>query len=59
MDNRWMRHFVFNVKLPQEQPLEALQPMIAYLEKVPDLRWRMRQLYHDRREVTVWGWLPV
>lgn len=53
--NRWMRRFVVNLKLPQREPLTALHPVREYLAGVPDLQWRMRQLYHDRREVTVMG----
>ena len=53
--NGWMRRFVVNLKLPQREPLAALAPVREYLAGVPGLRWRMRQLYHDRREVTVMG----
>lgn len=49
------RRFVFNIKLPQQQPYPVLRPIEAYLRQVPGLRFQMRQLYHDRREVTVFG----
>jgi 23S rRNA (cytidine2498-2'-O)-methyltransferase len=55
MDGRWMRRFVINIKLPQERPYEVLQPVEEYLASVPRIRFRIRQLYHDRREVTVFG----
>lgn len=55
MDARWMRHFVINIKLPQQQPYEVLRPVEEYLASVPRIRFRIRQLYHDRREVTVFG----
>jgi FtsJ-like methyltransferase len=55
----WMRRFIVNVKLPQREPLAALRPLRDYLAGVPGLAWRMRQLYHDRREVTVLGELAT
>lgn len=48
------RHLVFNIKLPQENPLPALEPIREWLQMhQPELA--MRQLVHDRREVTVFG----
>ena len=55
MDGRWMHRFVINIKLPQQQPFEVLRPVEDYLARVPRIRFRIRQLYHDRREVTVFG----
>ena len=60
MIRKWMeetlaRRFVFNIKLPQQHPYPVLQPIEAYLRRIPGLRFQMRQLYHDRREVTVFG----
>ncbi|HKI97251.1 MAG TPA: SAM-dependent methyltransferase [bacterium] len=55
IEGGWMRRFIVNVKLPQREPLAALKPLREYLAGVPGLVWRMRQLYHDRREVTVMG----
>ncbi len=49
------RRFVFNIKLPQQHLYPVLRPIEAYLRRVPGLRFQMRQLYHDRREVTVFG----
>jgi 23S rRNA C2498 (ribose-2'-O)-methylase RlmM len=55
LDGGWARRLVVNIKLPQQYPLAALTPICAYLREVPGLRFQMRQLYHDRREVTVMG----
>jgi hypothetical protein len=58
---RWLgeegapRRFVVNVKLPQEHPDPVLEPLETFLRGVRGLRFRIRQLYHDRREVTVMG----
>lgn len=57
IEKRWMRRFVFNIKLPQQEPYPALRPLEEYLQSMPHVRYGMRQLYHDRREVTVWGWI--
>jgi 23S rRNA C2498 (ribose-2'-O)-methylase RlmM len=47
------RNLVLNIKLPQLDPLPALNPILDWLASYPDLE--IRQLYHDRREVTVFG----
>lgn len=47
------RNLVLNIKLPQLDPLPALNPILDWLEPYPQLE--IRQLYHDRREVTVFG----
>lgn len=52
-----MRRFVLNVKLPQKNPLVATKPLENYLDGIAGLTYQMRQLYHDRREVTVVGTL--
>lgn len=54
-DHRWMRQFAINLKLPQQAPDAVLVPIEDYLATVPDLWFRIRQLYHDRREVTLFG----
>ena len=51
----WARRYIVNIKLPQRQPLAALGPLREMLEEQPGLVWQMRQLYHDRREVTLMG----
>lgn len=53
---RHCRHLILNIKLPQQQPLPALQPILEWLS--PRGSFQVRQLYHDRREVTVYGKLP-
>ncbi len=58
MDAGWMRRFVFNLKLPQGDPLAALAPFQHDLEGRPGVRYLLRQLYHDRDEVTLMGELP-
>lgn len=63
MLRRWLRakaprHFIVNAKIPQKEPLPALASLLAFLKTQSDkgtYRWTCRQLYHDRREVTVWG----
>ena len=44
---------VMNFKIPQHHPMSALMPILDWLEQHPGLH--MRQLCHDRREVTVFG----
>ena len=53
----WARRFIVNIKLPQRMPLTALQPVEALLLEQRGLRYHLRQLYHDRREVTAMGLL--
>ena len=55
LGNGWTRRFIINIKLPQQQPMRALQPLVEYLERMPDLAFGIRNLYHDRREVTLFG----
>ncbi|NLE66442.1 MAG: hypothetical protein GX608_03380 [Lentisphaerae bacterium] len=55
LENGWARRFIINIKLPQQQPMSALQPLVEYLERMPDLAFGIRNLYHDRREVTLFG----
>lgn len=56
MGRRLMRRFVVNVKLPQQQAFAALQPVLAFLRGVAKTHaTEVRQLFHDRREVTVMG----
>ena len=50
-----LRRFVVNFKIPQQHPDPVLEPVEAFLRETACLRFRMRQLYHDRREVTVMG----
>jgi len=55
----WMRRFVVNMKLPQERPYRSIQDLEAYLASRRGLTWKILQLYHDRREVSAWGWLEA
>lgn len=55
MEHGWMRRFVFNIKLPQQQPYPVLKPIETYLRNQAGIKFQIRQLYHDRREVTVFG----
>jgi 23S rRNA (cytidine2498-2'-O)-methyltransferase len=55
MEHGWMRRFVFNIKLPQQQPYPVLKPIEEYLHSQAGITFAIRQLYHDRREVTVFG----
>jgi 23S rRNA C2498 (ribose-2'-O)-methylase RlmM len=51
----WARRFIVNIKLPQRDPLVALRPIETFLTNQPGVGFVLRQLYHDRREVTVLG----
>ena len=56
---RWLetgmaRRVIMNVKLPQQEVMAGLLPLLIYLRGQPG-RWEVRQLFHDRREVTLWG----
>ena len=51
----WMGNFIVNIKLPQRDALAALEPVRKMLDVMAAPRYQMRQLYHDRREVTVMG----
>ncbi len=58
---RWLepgkaRRIVLNIKLPQEHPYAAIQPVEKLLREQSIFAFRIRQLYHDRREVTVMAW---
>lgn len=55
IDEGTVRRFVVNFKIPQEHPDPVLEPIEAYLKTVRHLKFRIRQLYHDRREVTAMG----
>jgi 23S rRNA C2498 (ribose-2'-O)-methylase RlmM len=51
----WARRYIVNFKLPQREAAAALAPICDALDALPGLRYRLRQLYHDRREVTLMG----
>lgn len=58
---RWLetgktRRIVYNIKLPQEHPYAAIKPVEELLRKQRAFHVAIRQLYHDRREITVMAW---
>lgn len=58
---RWLaseraRRIICNIKLPQEQPYQSVKPVEALLANQTRYAWSIKQLYHDRREVTVMAW---
>jgi len=57
---RWIesqraRRIICNIKLPQESPYIALHPIETYLSHQPNYIFQIKQLYHDRREITAIG----
>lgn len=52
---RRMHFFVCNVKIPQQNPYAAVKPLEEFLSAQRNLEFRLKQLYHDRREITVMG----
>ena len=52
---RLARRFICNVKIPQQHPWVVIKPIDDWLRAQKDLRYMIRQTYHDRREVTVMG----
>lgn len=58
---RWLaseraRRIICNIKLPQEQPYQSVKPVADLLRYQSRYTWSIKQLYHDRREVTVMAW---
>ncbi len=51
------RHTVFNLKLPMKQRWRTVRDELATLDAAlpPAGRWRAKQLYHDRAEITVFA----
>jgi 23S rRNA (cytidine2498-2'-O)-methyltransferase len=54
---RWARRFVVTLKLPQKQAWPVLRDVMAWLDRCEGFQYEIRQLYHNRREVTLWGTL--
>jgi hypothetical protein len=52
---RRCRRLILNIKLPQEDPVPPLLPILDWLKGRG--AFQIRQLYHDRTEVTVFGTL--
>lgn len=55
MERKLMRRLVVNVKIPQERAFDAIKPVLAFLRAERGWEIEVRQLFHDRREVTVMG----
>ena len=55
IEQRWMKSFVVNVKLPQKNPLTLLQESQSSLAKQGLSFYKIKQLYHDREEITIMG----
>lgn len=51
----WARRYVINLKLPQSKPWPVVEKHLEYVHGVPGFEGSIRQLYHDRREVTLMG----
>jgi 23S rRNA C2498 (ribose-2'-O)-methylase RlmM len=54
----WMRRFVVNVKLPKQHPWPQVQMVLELAETLKASGWQrveVRQLLHDRSEVTIFG----
>ncbi len=55
IEHGWMKSFVVNVKLPQKNPVAMLQEARDYLAEQNLAFLKIKQLYHDRDEVTIMG----
>lgn len=53
----WARQLIANFKLPMKQKAKILDEILAVLREGGWEGLRARQLYHDRDEITVFGWL--
>lgn len=53
----WARQMIVNFKLPMRMKAEILGKILGTLESAGWRGLRARQLYYDRDEVTVFGWL--
>ncbi len=56
----WCRRAIFNLKLPMKKRWQEVQANLADFEQRcaqggMAVRWRARQLYHDREEITVFA----
>ena len=63
IENKWANHIVFNVKLPMKKRLDEVKQVLKMIEasslkthKKEGFVLKAKQLYHDRKEVTIyWG----
>lgn len=53
LENGRAHRIICNIKLPQERPYQAIRPIKHLLAQQTRYKPMIRQLYHDRREVTV------
>ncbi len=53
----WARQMIVNFKLPMVQKAKMLKQILDVLEKAGWQNLRARQLFHDRDEVTIFGYL--
>lgn len=56
IDSGEASNIICNVKLPQEHPYESIKPIESLLKSSSKYQTQIKQLYHDRREVTVLAW---
>jgi len=55
VSKKWAKRMVCNIKIPQQNPFVAIAPIIEFLEEQKAWNFKIRQFYHDRREVTITG----
>ncbi len=53
----WARQLIANIKLPMKRKASMVKEVLGLLRAAGWQGVRARQLYHDRDEVTVFGWL--
>lgn len=53
---RWARFLLCNIKLPMKKRVEMIRRVREILSTGGWTDLRVRQLYHDRDEVTIFGW---
>lgn len=51
----WCENLIVNIKLPQQNPYMGLGAILDWVDSLPGHQLQIRQLYHDRQEVTVFG----
>lgn len=55
----WAQQFIANFKLPMKRKADALSEVVKVLTDGGWTGLRGRQLFHDREEVTLYGWLSA
>lgn len=56
LDAGAMRHFIVNVKLPKQGPWKGVSEAIQLTKTINDFKVGVRQLIHDRSEITIFGY---